>query len=176
AQLHAEKVHWAQRLNDAGILTVGQLRSTAPDLLVRLFGAQGLVLVERAWGRDDRPVKPDRIRRSISQENTFGDDVHDLAVLRKLIGQQAAEVAARLDARRLQARTVTLKLRSSGFSTITRSQSLALHTRSAEVIAQTACTMLKDWSGWRKAFSVRLIGVGVSGLEANPDPLAEDEG
>lgn len=159
-----------QRLNEAGVLTVGQLRSTAPDLLVRLFGSQGLVLAERARGRDDRPVQSARTRRSISQEKTFGEDVHDLEALRVLIEDQSARVAARLAARRLHARTVTLKLRSSGFSTITRSQSLPAHTNSADRIAETAWRLLKDWSGWRRAFSVRLIGVGVSGLETSPGP------
>lgn len=157
-----------ERLNAAGVLTVGQLRVTAPDLLVRLFGGHGLVLAERARGRDDRPVKSDRIRRSISQETTFAEDIHDLPALRVLINEQSTEVADRLAARQLQARTVTLKLRSGGFSTITRSQSLQDHTDSADLIAETAWQLLRDWSGWRQAFSVRLIGVGVSGLEASP--------
>lgn len=165
-----------ERLNEAGVLTVGQLRSTAPDLLVRLFGAQGLVLLERAFGRDDRPVKSDRIRRSISQEKTFSEDIHDLPALRALIDDQSARVAARLVARQLQARTVTLKLRSSGFSTITRSQSLPAHTRSSDVIAGTAWQLLQDWSGWRRAFAVRLLGVGVSGLEASSETDPKPDG
>ncbi|MEE4638869.1 MAG: DNA polymerase IV [Wenzhouxiangella sp.] len=157
-----------ERLNAAGVLTVGQLRSTAPDLLLQLFGAQGLVLAERARGRDERPVKADRTRRSISQESTFREDVHDLKALRNLIEEQSTRVAERLTARSLKARTVTLKLRSGGFSTITRSRSFSDHTDSADLIAATAWQMLRDWSDWRKAFSVRLIGVGVSGLESSP--------
>jgi DNA polymerase-4 len=157
-----------ERLNAAGVLTVGQLRSTAPDLLLQLFGSQGLVLAERARGRDERPVKPDRVRRSISQENTFREDVHDLDALRVLLEEQSNKVANQLAARRLMARTVTLKLRSGGFSTLTRSQSFLDPTDSADLIAATAWQLLRDWSDWRKAFSVRLIGVGVSGLETSP--------
>jgi DNA polymerase-4 len=159
-----------QRLREAGILTVGQLRQTAPDVLIRLFGTHGATLVERARGRDERPVSPDRVRRSISQENTFGDDIHDLQSLRPLVEQQSKKIAARLSEKGLQGRTVTLKLRSTGFSTITRSQSLEQHTADAAVIAATAWGLLEAWSGWRSAFSVRLIGVGVAGLASSPGP------
>lgn len=158
-----------QRLREAGILTVGQLRQTAPDVLGRLFGSHGLTLLERARGQDDRPVSRQRIRRSISQENTFSEDIHDLHSLRSLIDQQATKIARRLTEKRLMGRTVTLKLRSTGFSTITRSQSLPRHTADGTRIAATAWSLLEDWSGWRSAFSVRLIGVGVSGLVSSPE-------
>ena len=157
------------RLNDAGILTVRQLRQTAPDLLVQLFGRHGLELAERARGIDDRPVSPGRSRRSISQESTLARDVHELDSLRPIVEQQAAQVAASLAARALFARTVTLKLRSTGFSTITRSQALDGYTRSAERIAVQAWDLLRQWSDWRSGFSIRLIGVGVSGLSSSPE-------
>ncbi|MEE4295440.1 MAG: DNA polymerase IV [Wenzhouxiangella sp.] len=159
-----------QRLREAGILTVGQLRQTAPDVLIRLFGTHGMRLVERAHGLDDRPVNADRVRRSISQENTFGEDIHDLQSLRSLIDQQALKIARRLTEKGLTGRTVTLKLRSTGFSTITRSQSLERHTSDPLLIAATAWRLLEAWSGWRSEFSVRLIGVGVSGLASSPEP------
>lgn len=160
-----------QRLNDAGILTVGQLRHTAPDVLVRLFGSHGVTLAARAAGIDERPVNPDRVRRSISQENTFSEDIHDLQTLWPLIEKQSKKVASRLNARSLRARTVSLKLRSTGFSTITRNHSFPDHTADPEAIARAAWRLLEDWSGWRRAFSVRLIGVGVSGLMPDPDAL-----
>lgn len=159
----------AERLNEAGVLTVGQLRATAPDLLTRMFGSHGLVLAERARGLDDRPVRAGRVRRSISQENTLSEDVHELPALGRLIDRQAEEVSRRLHAKGLYARTVTLKLRSSGFSTITRSRSLSGYTRSASVLAATARDLLNDWSDWRSAFAVRLVGVGASGLAASPE-------
>lgn len=159
----------AQRLNDAGILTIGQLRRTAPDLLLAMFGSYAVELQARARGIDERPVQSGRPRRSISQENTLESDLHSLAELKPLVDRQAAEVAARLSRRGLYARTVTLKLRSSGFSTITRSESLPGYTRSAERIAASAWGLLERWSGWRSAFAIRLVGVGVSGLSSNPD-------
>jgi DNA polymerase IV len=159
----------AQRLHDAGIFTAGQLRRTSEDVLLDLLGSQGLDLAVRAAGIDERPVKASRIRRSISQETTFDSDLTSLDDLRPIIDKQAEQVANRLAEKELYARTVILKLRSSGFSTLTRSHSLAGYTREKQHIAQTAYDLLKSWAGWRAAFSVRLIGVGVSGLATRPD-------
>lgn len=162
----------AERLHDAGIFTAGQLRRASPDVLKDLFGPSGTELALRAAGIDERPVKPSRVRRSISQETTFDQDLTRLDDLRPVIKAQAEKVAERLKDKDLFARTVTLKLRSTGFSTITRSHSLNGYTRDHGLISQTAYELLEDWANWRPAFSIRLIGVGVAGLASNP---AEDE-
>ena len=159
----------AMRLHDAGIYTAGQLRRTAVDILVELFGASGPDLARRAAGIDERPVKPSRVRRSISQETTFDQDLTDVGQLEPVIAEQAAQVARRLKEKQLHARTVTLKLRSSGFSTLTRSQSLSGYTRDPELIARVALDLLNSWADWRSGFAVRLIGVGVSSLTSQPD-------
>ncbi|MGY6630889.1 MAG: DNA polymerase IV [Wenzhouxiangella sp.] len=155
----------AQRLQDAGLFTAGQLRRAAPELLHQLFGPGGSELALRAAGIDHRPVKPDRVRRSISQENTFDQDHTRLETLRPIVAAQAGEVADSLKRKDLHARTVVLKLRSTGFSTITRSASLPHFTRDPEEIAAVAMELLENWARWRRQFSIRLIGVGVSGLE-----------
>ncbi len=159
----------AERLNDAGIYTAGQLRQTGIDILERLFGEHGHDLRLRAAGIDKRLVNPERERRSVSQESTLGKDLHRLEDIMSLIEQQSAKVADRLTEKGFYGRTVTLKLRSGSFSTLTRSQSLEGYTRSARVINATACTMLQRWADWRTEFSVRLVGVGVSGLSEHPD-------
>ena len=158
----------AERLHDAGIHTIGQLRKSPVELLTEMFGNQGSDLVRRAAGIDDRPVKPSRVRRSISQETTFDQDHKDIDSLLPIIREQAEKVADRLKDKGLHARTVTLKLRSGGFSTITRSISLEGYTRDGEVIHATARELLGNWAEWRSGFTVRLIGVGVSGLKAHP--------
>ncbi len=159
----------AERLNDAGIYTAGQLRHTGVDVLDRMFGEHGRDLRLRAAGIDERVVKPRRERRSISQETTLGENLHRLDELRPLIDQQADKVASRLQEKGLYGKTVTLKLRSGGFATMTRSQSLAGYTQSANMIADTAWAMLRHWADWRSEFSIRLVGVGVSGLAEHPD-------
>ncbi|MFW5927153.1 MAG: DNA polymerase IV, partial [Wenzhouxiangella sp.] len=113
----------AERLNDAGIYTAGQLRRSSPDVIEEMFGGQAREMIERAAGIDHRPVKASRPTRSISQETTFADDIQSLETLYPVIDEQAEAVAQRLSRRQLYARTVTIKLRSSAFATITRSHS-----------------------------------------------------
>ena len=160
----------AQRLHDAGIYTAGQLRQTSGDVLQELFGPSGPDLARRAAGIDEREVKSSHSRRSISQETTFDRDLHSLDTLEPVISEQAGRVARSLLAKQLYARTVTLKLRTSGFSTLTRSRSLSGYTRDPELVAATALELLGDWAEWRPEFSVRLVGVGVSSLKARPTP------
>ncbi|MDT8408505.1 MAG: DNA polymerase IV [Wenzhouxiangellaceae bacterium] len=158
------------RLQEAGILTIGQLRRAPLEWLETILGKQALLFSQRAAGIDERDIRPDRPRRSISQESTFDQDLHDMEAIAGIIHGQAARCAERLLARKLYARTVHLKLRSGGFSTLTRSHTLAGYTRSAERIGQAATQMARAWSQYHSRVSVRLIGVGVSALEARPDP------
>jgi len=168
-----------EKLHDAGIFTAGQLRRTADDVLVDLFGSSGPDLSMRAAGIDDRPVKPGRTRRSVSQETTFSEDLTEAEDLRSVIHQLSLKVAERLRAKNLHGRTVTLKLRSSSFSTLTRSQTLEGYTREADLIESTARALLASWLDWHPEFAIRLIGVGVSNLGSQPEDtrwLSSDEG
>src|SRR5690625_5871742 len=140
----------ASRLHQIGVFTVGQLRQTSRDVLAGLFGNQADSLLARAAGIDHRQVSGRRVRRSISQETTFPVDCRSVDTLLEVINRQSTAIAERLAARNLAARTITIKLRSSGFSTITRSRSIREHTQSAGRIAAVAGQLLQDWVGWRQ--------------------------
>lgn len=158
------------RLHDAGILTIGQLRRAPLDWLEPILGRQAPAFRLRAAGIDERRVSPVRTRRSISQESTFERDLHTLDDIEAVIRRQAEQCAERLSARGLYARSVHLKLRSGGFSTLTRSRTLEGFTRSAARIGEAATELAADWTSYQSRVGVRLIGVGVSALEASPDP------
>jgi len=158
------------RLHDAGILTIGQLRRAPLDWLRPILGRQAEAFRDRAAGIDPREVSAARTRRSISQESTFERDLRDLRDIEAVIRRQAGECADRLARRSLYARSVHLKLRSGGFSTLTRSTTMPGYTRSAAAIAAAATGLAHAWAGYQSRLGVRLIGVGVSGLEASPDP------
>jgi len=158
------------RLQDAGILTIGQLRRTPLDWLDPVLGSQADSFLQRAGGVDDREVRPVRARRSISQESTFEDDLHRMDDIEQVIRAQAEKCAQRLGLRGLYARSVHLKLRSGGFSTLTRSRTLPGYTRSAARIAEAAIEMAAGWARYQSRVGVRLIGVGVSSLALHPDP------
>ncbi|HKL52827.1 MAG TPA: hypothetical protein VJ902_02630, partial [Wenzhouxiangellaceae bacterium] len=142
---------------------------SADSLLIQALGNQAGTFRNRAAGIDPRAVDDRRVRRSISQESTFSDDLHDLESIEAVIRKQAASCARRLRDRDLYARTVHLKLRSGGFSTLTRSRSLGGYTRDAETVAEATCELARAWARYQSRIGVRLIGTGVSGLESQPD-------
>ena len=158
------------RLQDAGILTIGQLRRAPQDWLVPILGSQAGAFGQRAAGIDGREVRPARTRRSISQESTFDTNLHAMAEIEAVIRNQAEQCAQRLTTRGLYARSVHLKLRSGGFSTLTRSRTLPGYTRSPSRIAEAAIEMACGWTRYQSRVGVRLLGVGVSALEPHPDP------
>ena len=151
-----------ERLARLGIRTVADLQAMTLAELVRELGqAAGTNLHELAFARDSRPVLAEREAKSISVEDTFEHDERDREKLAALVDRDAAEVATRVRAGRLFARTVTLKVRQPDFTTWTRSRTLDGATDRPDVIARVAKELLR---GLDLSQGVRLIGVGVSGL------------
>lgn len=151
-----------QRLAAVGILKVGDVVAASPDELGRRFGKLGHDLHRQAQGIDLRPVVTEREAKSISQETTFAQDVVDTETLRRALRQQAAEVGARLQRSGLAARTVTLKVRWSDFTTRTRQVTTVRPVHDAEEICGIALELLTALR--KRGEAVRLIGVGGSGL------------
>ncbi|MFQ5460735.1 MAG: helix-hairpin-helix domain-containing protein, partial [Anaerolineae bacterium] len=153
----------AQRLAGAGLETCGQLADAPRETLAHLMGRHGESLRRRAKGIDDRPVAPRQPhRKSISRETTFPGDVGDADVLAATISSLAHSVAGRMRHRGLAARTVTVKLRWSDFTTLTRQTTLPFPTDREADVAREAERL---WRGnWPRRRRVRLIGVGVSNL------------
>jgi len=158
-----------ERLDRIGVRTVADLRRVEPAELVQVVGrAQAETLAGLAWARDDRPVEAEREAKSISTEDTFANDVKEATELAEILRRHARQVASRLAAAQLFARTVTIKVRRPDFSTLTRARTLVGATDRYEVIATVAQSLLDalDLTG-----GVRLLGVGVTGLT---DLLQED--
>ena len=101
-----------ERLGRLGVRTVADLQAASVTELVQVVGqAHGHALTDLAFARDDRAVEPERESKSISVEDTFENDLVDPSDLRVVLARDAAQVAARLRAARLFARTVTIKVR-----------------------------------------------------------------
>jgi DNA polymerase-4 len=150
------------RLRRIGISTVSDLQQIGLDELTQVLGhAHGGALRELAFARDDRPIEPDRETKSISVEDTFETDLADPAELLRILDRDAGQVAVRLRAARLFARTVTIKVRRHDFVTYTRSRTLPGATDRPQLISEVARSLL---AGVDIAGGVRLLGVGVAGL------------
>jgi len=151
-----------------GITTIGQLRQLPVTILESHFGKSGRHFWQLANGIDDRRVIPDREAKSISHETTFAEDIGQLEVLREWLMEQTEQVARRLRRHHLVGRTVQLKIRFQDFSTITRSQTLREPTNITQEIWQAAAKLLTSRLPARRG-PVRLLGVGVSGLESRSE-------
>lgn len=152
-----------EALYSFGIKTLGELAVYPRDLLTRHFGRFAGELADHALGLDDRPVTVEYELKSVSQETTFDVDTTDLVYMRKTMKSLAEKVGRRLRAKGLCGKVVRIKLRWSDFTTHTRQVSLPQLTDQDGIILETAVKLLMDlWEGNRP---VRLIGVGVAGLE-----------
>jgi DNA polymerase-4 len=152
----------AERLDELGIHTIGDLAKRTESQLMRLFGKNGYDLALRARGIDDRPIVTSHEVKSISQETTFAKDIHDAKVLEHTIFQQSAGVGTRLRRNQLTGTTVKIKLRWADFTTLTRQVTLEHATDQDGEIYQAAIALFHK--AWLHGRPVRLLGVGVSGL------------
>jgi DNA polymerase-4 len=153
-------------LSGLGISTLGQLAALPLDTVQRRVGrASGTSLWERAQGIDTAPVTVPGAPRSVSREETFARDVSQRDALHLRVAELASDVGARLRTGGWTARTITLKLRYSDFTTITRQETLRSSTATDTTVRDAALALLDAaWSG----AAVRLLGVGVTGLADAP--------
>jgi DNA polymerase-4 len=155
----------AERLRRTGIDTIGGLAALSDhDLRVLLPGKVGRLLRDRARGIDPRPLELGTERISISHEETFDRDIGDSERLHDELRRMASSLAEHLSTRHQSARTVTTKLRYPDFSIRTRSTTLPIGTDDGDRIATLACALL-DRALHDRPGPLRLVGVGVSGLE-----------
>jgi DNA polymerase IV len=161
----------AKRLRERGIERLVDVRSADPSVLREAVGSQTEWLQQLAQGVDDRPVVPNRAAKSSGSENTFSEDLTDINEIRGAIEEMARDAAAWLERKSLLCRTVTIKVRYSDFTTITRSHSQAPATRSSDDIAARAGALLDRTDAGRRP--VRLLGVSVHNL-VDPDEALGD--
>ena len=163
--LHGVGKVTAEQLNRAGIRTVGDLQDHKGDLRA-VVGSFSSTLKHFAFGEDDRPLELNAESKSISSETTFLHDTSDRNALRSTLREQAEEVAAELQKKRLTARTVQVRVRYGDFTTLTRQVSSEDPTNEAVAIYRSACELLSRHKLVNRP--LRLLGVGVSNLVPPP--------
>jgi DNA polymerase-4 len=149
----------AAALREFGVATIGDLAALPREPLERRFGKHGAALVDRAHGLDPDPVATGEAAKSIGHEHTFGHDTSDVEKVERTLLGLCDGVAWRLRAAGLRAATVTLKLRDSSFTTISRQTTLELPADLTEPIYEAALVLLRrELHGQR----IRLVGVTAS--------------
>src|SRR5918993_290963 len=163
----------AARLREHGIERLIDVRAVSDEVLRDAVGSSAEWLRELAAGIDDREVEPERETKSSGSENTYAQDLTDINEIRLEIDGMARDAAKWLEENALLCRTVTIKVRYSDFTTITRSHSRTPATRDSEEIAQRAVRLLDRTDAASRP--VRLLGVSVHNLEDPAAPFEPEE-
>ena len=161
--LHGVGKQLAKKLERDGFSLVADLQQAEARDLIRRYGETGLWLHQRSQGIDNRPVRTDGIRKSVSAERTFSDDISDYKRLEDRLWEVCEETSIRAKRSNVEGSTVTLKLKSKDFRNLTRSVTIPTPTNLANTLFRYAKPLLERETRSGRAY--RLIGIGISHLE-----------
>jgi DNA polymerase IV len=165
AKFHGVGPVTADKMNRLGILTGADLRKQSLTFLQQHFGKSGPWYHAIANGEDDRPVVPNRPRKSSGSETTFANDLTDPAGIELGVLAMADQVWTWCEKANAFGRTVTVKIKYADFRQATRSQSLSAQITSAVVLRQVSLDLVR--TVFPPAQGVRLVGVAVSNFGDN---------
>ncbi len=156
-----------KKMEQLNIRNGRDLRSCSREQLAHYFGKNGDFFYNIVRGIDQRPVQTSRIRKSVGTERTLKEDTVDTAQIHDILVSLVANVCKVLQHKESLCKTVTVKVRYSDFTTITRSVSTKAPTSdSDELLGHIPALLKKTEIGSR---AVRLLGVSASNLVSNSD-------
>ena len=158
----------AAKLNQLGILTGGDLREKSLEFLQERFGKAGNYFYWIARAIDHRPVRANRIRKSVGAESTFARDLTEPTNLAAELRPILDKVWRYCEQTGVRGRTVTLKVRYADFRQITRSRSRVSCVENQAMLEQIVHDLLYSLLPLRTG--VRLLGVTLSTLTSDVEP------
>lgn len=158
----------ANKMHQLGIFKGKDLKERRLSDLNRLFGKNGTYYYQIVRGVDNRPVNPNRIRKSVGTEHTFENNLLELKEIKRDLQKSAEDLCKRLEKSKFRGRTLTLKLKYSNFEQETRSKTLLREIKGYEDIMQIADDLLNQED---LKTSIRLIGLSVSNRINESEPL-----
>jgi len=167
ARFHGVGPATTARMNRLGIHTGLDLRVRSLPFLREQFGKRGPFYYWIARGVDERPVRPDRIRKSVGVENTFAADLSEFAAMREALQPILDKLWRHCESDGVSGRSVTLKVKYADFRQITRTRSLQSPVAGRGELDRVSLELLSSLMPVPKG--VRLLGVTLSllGTEAS---------
>ncbi|MFA7594782.1 MAG: DNA polymerase IV [Novosphingobium sp.] len=169
-RFHGVGPRGAERMAKLGIETGAQLAAQPIEFLREHFGSSADYLYRAARGIDLRPVQANRPRKSVGGERTFAQDISSGHALRETLDQIVEIVWERIERTEARGRTVTLKLRYSDFSLVTRARSVAQAISGKAEFAAIGHALLEEMLPLPQP--IRLMGLTLSSLEGQADESA----
>lgn len=167
-ELPVEKFHGigkvtANKLRRMGIRHGADLRELTEIELVKRFGKAGRHYYRIVRGEDNRPVNPNRIRKSIGAERTYFEDVSEVKEMKEKLAYLCGKVFDYMERSQNFGRTITIKMKTPEFQIHTRSRSFSSEVRKLQEMEQVVFSLLEE--NVEEVGAVRLLGVAVSNLE-----------
>jgi DNA polymerase-4 len=155
------------KMNGLGIYTGRDLRAQSLAFLQQQFGKSGPYYYSIARGIDERPVRANRVRKSVGAENTFFTDLTALEALCAQLEPIVDKVWRYCEQSGVRGRTVTLKVKYADFEIITRRRSTVYPVDSRQEVGRIATDLLTQLCPLPKG--VRLLGVSLSSLTSDAE-------
>lgn len=163
------------KLHRIGVHSIGELAELQRGDVTALLGqAHGTELHQLAHGIDEHPVVQRAESKQVGAETTFDTDIVDRERLRFEIATMAEAAHRRLVASARAARTITVKVRDSDFSTLSRSETLPAATSDRPLLAAAADRLVAV--AVPPGTPIRLVGVSYSGLATSEQEALFDTG
>lgn len=153
----------AKKMHDVGINFGADLKKITKEELVHRFGKVGSYYFDIARAIDNRPVNPNRIRKSLGAELTYEDDLTENEDILAHTVQIAHILLDRIRRSKTKGKTLTLKLKFNDFETINRSKTVGHYISEEEEIMSISRELIMKELPAKKG--IRLIGLTISNLE-----------
>ncbi|NMM48431.1 DNA polymerase IV [Marinigracilibium pacificum] len=154
----------AEKMHKMGILHGKDLKSISLERLKQSFGKQGQYFYNIARGIDNRPVVPDRTRKSVSAERTFEKDHRQESYLQEFLSGLIDKIYNWSIKNENFGRTLTVKIKDNQFKVFSKSYSSTLPFKEKELIEKVASELLGSLLDQKNYPPVRLLGFGISSL------------
>jgi len=157
------------RLAKIGVTTIGQLADSSPESVEQLLGrAVGKKLTALAWNRDPRHIQTRRRARSAGAQSALGRRPAIERVFKPTLHHLADRIGARLRAKSLVGRTITVRVRFADLRSVTRSLTLSAPISSTRALVEIAEDLVRGVLADHHAErTISLLAISVSNLEAH---------
>ncbi len=153
-----------EKMRKLGIITGADLEKWPQNDLEERFGKLGRWYYQIARGIDERPVEPHRIRKSVSAETTFDEDIENTNSVEGNIVSLVNEIWVWVMKTKMYGRTVTVKIKWTDFQQSTRSKTLKTQISDKDEFKMIATELALSVFPVKKG--IRLLGVGLSNFNA----------
>jgi DNA polymerase-4 len=157
-----------ERLNDMGVLTIGQLAERSTRSLQRLLGrALGEKLSALSWNRDPREIRTNHRARSAGAQSALGRKPAADHVFRPALRHLADRIGSRLRAKSRFGRTITVRVRFADLSSVTRSLTLPAPISATAILAEIAEDLVRRaLASYPHEKTISLLAISVSNLDS----------